>query len=73
MARFPKDKDLAPGDVSACYVLTAEDAGDHSKSARAVEAIRQQMPLACDVILMAVPAGKGTPLVEGLMSSMNSG
>lgn len=72
--RFPKDKDLAPGDImAATSIPSTEPAGPLIEAMRqqyaAVADERGHLP-SCDVILMAVPATKGQPFIDGLMESI---
>lgn len=74
MNRFPKDKDLAPGDIMIATSIPSTDPGDPL-----IEALRKQFAVvanerghlpSCDVILMVVPAPKGRPFIDGLMESI---
>lgn len=61
---FPPDQDLAPEDKSIATVVRARDSANEAK--RIVQATRDAYPGPCDVVLIAVPKGKGMPFLEGL-------
>lgn len=62
--KFPPDQDLAPGDVSVATVVKAEHSA--SEARRVLQGARDAYPGACDVVLIAVPKGKGMPFLQGL-------
>jgi hypothetical protein len=77
MKRFPKDKDLRPGDVMMAVALgggTALDAlptiVERMRDQHAAVAIERGQQGGCDLILMTVPQGRGRPFVDGLMESI---
>lgn len=61
---FPPDQDLAPDDKS---VATFVRAGHSAAEARRIlQGAREAYGAPCDVVLIAVPAGKGRPFLQGL-------
>lgn len=73
---FPPEKDLQEGDVTIGAVIPHRQAvyGNRelgNKTSYVIEEYRRQVGEPCDVILLAVPAGRGQPFVEGLMQSLN--
>ena len=61
---FPADQDLAPKDVSITTVIGSERTGKQARTI--VENMRRAYGQPCDLIVMAVPRGKGMPFAEGL-------
>lgn len=75
MSAFPPEKDLTPGDTTVAAVVppeavTTEALAHYLKQVRRSyrQAASHQM---CDVVLFAVPAGKGEDFVDGLMVALN--
>lgn len=64
MSAFPPEQDLAPDDQSVATFVRA----DHSQAEarRILQATREAYGGPCDVVLIAVPAGKGRPFLQGL-------
>jgi hypothetical protein len=74
---FPKDKDLKPGDIMSALVLRhgVEPVPyllDAIRERYDMTAQEMDFDLGCDLIIMAVPRGKGEPFVEGLMESIKN-
>lgn len=68
--QFPPDQDLAPGDPSvATYVLARHSTAE---ARRILQGVREQYPGPCDVVLLAVPAGKGRAFLQGLGMAMEA-
>lgn len=70
MGNFPPDQDLAPGDKSVATVVRAERSA--SEARRILQATREEYGGPCDVVLLAVPAGKGMPFLQGLGMALES-
>jgi hypothetical protein len=68
--QFPPDQDLPPGAVSVSMVIgpdrTLERGGE------ALEHLRLAYQAPCDLIVIAVPAGRGRPFLEGLAMSLKA-
>lgn len=65
---FPADKDLGPTDRSLTTFITAEKTGNQAK--QIVQGIRQQYGGPCDIVLIAMPAGKGRTFMQGMGEAM---
>lgn len=77
MKRFPKDKDLRPGDVMMAVALgpptplaALPDIVERMRDQHASVAVERGQQGGCDLILMTVPQGRGQPFVDGLMQSI---
>ncbi len=76
MKPFPKGKDLAPGDMMLATSVGEDHAGAEGQLAGGMRdqfartATDRGADPACDLIMMAVPKGKGAPFVEGLYESI---
>lgn len=69
MSNFPPDQDLAPEDRSLTTVVEARHSAAEAR--RILQGTREQCARlnggnSCDVVLIAVPAGKGRSFVDGL-------
>lgn len=68
MPQFPPDQDLGPDDGSITTVIAADTSEEHV--AEVIANLRSAMR--CDIILLAVPPGKGTPFLSGLAMAMQA-
>jgi hypothetical protein len=62
--QFPPDQDLAPGDITLATVVKKTASTNDAR--RILQRARDSYPGPCDVILLAVPEGKGLPFLSGL-------
>lgn len=70
MSQFPPDQDLAPGDRSLTTVVEARRS--HAEARRVLQGLRESYEGPCDVVLLALPAGKGRAFVDGLAMAMEA-
>lgn len=71
MKPFPKDKDLEPGDKMAATVLEERHLADAGRLQAMLRQLQREFGHS-DLIVMAVPKGKGRPFVDGLMESIGN-
>lgn len=64
MSQFPPDQDLAPGDRSISTYVEARHTATEAR--RILQALREAYSGPCDVVLIAMPKGKGLPFLQGL-------
>lgn len=73
MPEFPPENDLSPGDVAVSTVVNRstryQDAADILGALR--QSYREQRGDHCDVVLLAVPEGRGWPFVQALHKAVN--
>jgi hypothetical protein len=74
MMPFPKDKDLPPGSTMAATVMRSESVREASANriGRAIKQLAVEHVAPCDMVILCVEPGRGTPFVEGLMESIGS-
>lgn len=68
MSNFPPDQDLPPGALSISMVIGPERT--LAKGGEALEHLRLAYAEPCDLIVIAVPAGRGKPFLQGLAQSL---
>lgn len=67
---FPADKDLGPTDRSLTTFITADKTTSEAK--RIVQGLRHQYGGPCDIVLLAMPPGKGKPFMQGMGEAMEA-